>query len=139
MGIGVPPDLNKLSPDDQSLGPGHPLTNSVHYWQGWQSYMFAMIEGSVDLNKDGIYQTEESFKYHTGKDEAFQSTFLLQNINLVEGQNPKLEVTFDLKKLFFNNDGSPAVDPFEKLQTHNPDDFPFIQEFMIYFSRIFSM
>lgn len=139
LGLGVPADLNRLSPDDQSFGEGHPLTSSLHYWQGWQSYMFAMIEGTIDLDGNGTFETEESFKYHLGTDGAYQNAFILKEINLEEGTNPTIEIEFDLKKVFLNEDGSQVFEPEEKLNTHNPDDFDFIQEFMLYFSRIFSI
>lgn len=138
MGLGVPADLNRLSPDDQSLGDGHPLTSSIHYWQGWQSYMFAMIEGTIDLNGNGTYETDESFKYHTGKDEAYETAYLLKSLSLTENMNPELAVTLDIKKIFLNADGSPVFDPSVNKNTHNPDDFPFIRQFMSYFSAIFS-
>ncbi len=138
MGLGVPADQNRLNPSDQSLGPDHPLTNTVHYWQGWQSYMFAMVEGVVDWNGNGIYEAEESFKYHTGKDEAYQNAFVLKDLTMEAGTNPVYGITIDVKKIFMNDDGTFLFDAQTNQNTHNPDDFPFIQQFMVYFSKVFS-
>ncbi len=136
LGLGVPADLNRTSPDKYAFG--HPLSNSVHYWQGWESYMFAMIEGSIDLNHNGTFDNGESFKYHTGSDDAYENTFIYEALSLEEGNNPKFALEMDLKRLFVKPDGSRVFDPAEHLSTHNPDDFPFIAQFMLFFSQVFS-
>ncbi|MEL6635898.1 MAG: MbnP family protein [Bacteroidota bacterium] len=137
MGLGVPADLNRTSP--AKYDSGHPLASSLHYWQGWQSYMFAMIEGAIDFNGDGNFDSDENFLYHLGSDDAYESTFIYDTLTLEEGKNPTFEVKVDLRRLFRKTDGTPVFDASDKKTTHNPDDFAFISQLMLYFSQVFSL
>ncbi len=137
MGLGVPADLNRTSPDKYDSG--HPLASSLHYWQGWGSYMFAMIEGAIDLNRNGTFESDENFRYHLGSDDAYENAFIYETLTLEENTNQTFNVTMDLKRLFRKTDGTPVFDVSDKLSTHNPDDFGFIVQLMLYFSQVFAL
>ena len=49
--LGLTPEQNGLTPTDYPNSSD--LSNSAEYWLGWSSYVFAKIEGLIDLDNDG--------------------------------------------------------------------------------------
>jgi hypothetical protein len=66
LGLGVNPFLNAKTPSD--FPTSNPLSKSEEYWSGWKSYIFFKLEGLMDKDGDGTFET--GISYHTGSDEA---------------------------------------------------------------------
>ncbi len=118
LGVGVPPDLNKTIPSDYSTS--HPLgiNNSGQYWEAWNSYIFAKIEGQFDENGDGTFDGNDiSFAYHTGLDRNFEALELDNIINLNAGEIANLNFELDIKQLL----SFPNGDPID-LEPHDPNN-----------------
>ncbi|MBV6438847.1 MAG: hypothetical protein DYG98_11920 [Haliscomenobacteraceae bacterium CHB4] len=97
LGYGVSPDLNAKSPAD--FPTDHPLYVESEYWSGWKSYIFTKVQGEVDLNGDGV--TETNLFYHCGSDPVYNVA--TTNGNIAVAGTGSLVVEFDLKKLFTFN------------------------------------
>lgn len=117
--IGVPPDLNKTNPSDYSTT--HPLgaDNSGEYWEAWDSYIFAKIEGQYDENGDGEFDENDiNFAYHTGMDRVYQEGIELDNVlNLAAGETTNLDFELDIKQLLSFPNGD-LID----LEPHDPSN-----------------
>jgi len=116
FGVGVPADLNKTNPSDYSTT--HPLgaDNSGEYWEAWDSYIFAKIEGQYDVNGNGFDGDDISFAYHIGgRSDLYKAIELDNNLILRAGEMTDLIFELDVAQLFKQNQG----DPFE-LTAHDP-------------------
>jgi len=117
FGVGVPADLNKTNPSDYSTS--HPLgaDNSGEYWEAWDSYIFAKIEGQYDGDGNGFDGNDVSFAYHAGRDNSYRLIDDIDHsINLTAGNTTELVFELDIKILlsFMQGDLIP-------LQPHNPN------------------
>jgi len=119
FGIGVPPDLNRTNPSDYSTS--HPLgaDNSGEYWEAWNSYIFAKIEGQYDEDGNGIFDGNDiSFAYHAGMDRVYQDGIELDNIlNLNAGETTELDFELDIRQLLSRPAGS-----LIPLEEHSPNN-----------------
>ena len=97
LGYGVPPNLNAKQPKD--FVSTHPLSRENEYWLGWGSYIFNKIEGTVDLDKNGV--SDGGLIYHCGSDAVYRSYVFNQPIKIEPGA--KITVEFDLKDLMVIN------------------------------------
>jgi len=119
FGVGVPADLNKTNPSDYSTV--HPLgaDNSGEYWEAWDSYIFAKIEGQWDANGDGDYSdaNDISFAYHIGGDRAelYAPIELDNNLILKAGETTDLVFELDVAQLLKFEQGDPI-----ELSDHDP-------------------
>ena len=103
FGIGVPSDLNALTPSDFS--PSHPL--SIEHWTSWDSYIFHKIEGRYDNDGDPT-TLESAFVYHVGLDEYFREK-VFNNLEIIvrDGETTEIVVDLEIMDLLKNVDGSP--------------------------------
>lgn len=118
FGVGVPTDLNKTIPSDYSTS--HPLgaDNSGEYWEAWNSYIFAKIEGQYDADGNGEFDGNDiSFAYHTGMDRVYQEIELDNNLNLVAGETTNLDFELDVRQLFSFPNGD-LID----IEPHDPNN-----------------
>jgi len=119
LGAGVPADLNKTIPSDYSTS--HPLgvDNSSEYWEAWNSYIFAKIEGQFDQDESGDFDGNDiSFAYHTGTDRVYEEDIEFDNaLNLNAGETTNLAFELDVKTLL----SFPRGDPFD-LKPHDPNN-----------------
>ena len=116
FGVGVPVDLNKTNPSDYSTT--HPLgaDNSGEYWEAWDSYIFAKIEGQFDVNGDGFDADDINFAYHTGgRPDLFAPIELDNNLVLSGGETTDLIFELDVAQLFKQGLGDPLT-----LSAHDP-------------------
>lgn len=100
IGYGVKPANNGRRVSDWPAG--HPLANEQEYWGGWKSYIFSKIEGSGDKNNDATF--DHFLVYHCGGDGVYKTFTFNQPFRVNAGQG--LNVEFDLKQLFIQDDGS---------------------------------
>jgi len=110
--IGVPSDLNSQIPGDFSSTHPLGLSNTSHYWEGWQSYIFSKLEGKLDTGEPD----PASFSYHTGSDDFYRSIEKNFEINLKLGETESLEFDVDIQSLLLNGG---ALDIQAYPSTHN--------------------
>lgn len=94
IGYGVRADLNAKTP--ANFPPDHPLYVESEYWSGWESYIFAKVQGKYDL--DGDTTPETNIFYHCGSDPVYNAASFTHDIPVAD--TGALTVEFDLKKLF---------------------------------------
>lgn len=66
--LGVRPDLNAQPP---SAYAADYVLNENEYWGPAGMYVFAKMEGNVDVDNDGMFQ--EKFTYHLGRDDLYRT------------------------------------------------------------------
>ena len=71
VGYGVKKSLNVSTPKD--FASSNPLSNADYYWADWKSYIFVKLEGSMDKDGDGRFET--GITLHTGGDDSFRPTW----------------------------------------------------------------
>lgn len=101
IGYGVKPAFNDRKISEWPAG--HPLANDIEYWLGWKSFIFSKIEGAGDADKNG--SPDHFLVYHCGGNAVYKTFTFNQPIQVKAG-GKGLEVAFDLKKLFIQDDGS---------------------------------
>jgi len=141
IGFGVKADLNRSKPTD--YGNGHPL--SRHYWDGWTSYIFSMIEGYADMDEDGTIVTggmdTESFTHHSGTNEVYHEVIVDKEIDLTDTGN-QLSIKINVRDLFRNNspdrdlngDGYLDIESFRGTHSNN-DQLDIAKTIMTNFGR----
>jgi hypothetical protein len=102
FGLGVSPEMNAKSPN--AFPADNVLSSEIEYWQGWASYIFTKIEAVGDANNNNA--PDHWMIYHTGSDPVYRTITLTQPIT-VGANSPAGIISFDLKKLFVNPDGTP--------------------------------
>ncbi len=102
FGLGVNPESNGKSPN--AFPAESPLSSEIEYWQGWASYIFTKIEAVGDADNNGL--SDHWMIYHTGSDPVYRTITLTQPITVAANGQPGT-ISFDLKKLFVNPDGTP--------------------------------
>lgn len=134
FGVGVPPELNSKTPSD--FGSSHPLSRGGNYWDAWDSYIFAKLEGRLDVNNDGSFS--QNFIYHSGQDELYR--ILRANIPLTinEGGTTRLKIVIDHEKLLVNEDGE-YVDIEETPIDHSAGDLALVRFIADNYGRAFSL
>ncbi|MEO6130306.1 MAG: MbnP family protein [Saprospiraceae bacterium] len=95
FGIGVPPGLNVKKPSD--FNSSNPLSNSVNYWSGWNSFIFMKIEGRIDTIGNGSFDT--GFAYHTGTDPLYRTFEANLPVSIEDGKNTNIDIDIDFKKV----------------------------------------
>lgn len=95
IGVGVSADLNRMKPTD--FAPGHPLSKSGDYWDGWESYIFSKTEGLMDTDGDGVF--ERGLAYHTGSDEVYRTNTITHEIEIKANTATDLPLKVDLLKV----------------------------------------
>ncbi len=90
FGIGVPKVQNAKLPKDFTFP--DPLTDGSNFWDAWQSYIFSKLEGSMDKDNDGVFET--GITLHTGGNEVFTPVKFTKNYTVANGV--KTIVNFEL-------------------------------------------
>ncbi len=114
--LGVPERLNMNVPETYSSD--SPLSDSFFYWEAWDSYIFAKIEGRMDNDADPNF--EVGIAYHTGTERMFrEGTPNLTPIAIVEGETTDLTFHVELEDIFENVDV--PLEPFSHTTPGNPE------------------
>lgn len=116
LGLGVPASLNATQESDYP--DSHPLGKASHYWSGWGSYIFTMINGKVDSDGDGQFD-DSSVLYHTGSDDSYRTKEIAHQFRVEEGETTKIVLEVDLHKLFLDTDGVHYIDIIANPATHD--------------------
>ena len=101
IGFGLRRDLNDKLPSD--FAAGHPLARENEYWLGWDSYIFAKIQGKADADKNGSLET--GVIYHCGADPTYTQATFTQAITISDSRK-SLDVNIDFKKIFRQTNGT---------------------------------
>ena len=120
FGIGLTPAQNLTGPTDYAAS--HPLGNDNNeYWEGWDSYIFAKLEGRQDVDRNGEF---DGFTYHIGFDDLYRSKEFSKAFSITEGGCTALEFNVDVQKMF--TDGTDNVDivnrPVSHTNVNSPED-----------------
>ncbi len=78
MSLGVAKSLNALKPKDYVSS--NPLSDGGFYWDDWKSYIFTKIEGLMDKDRNGTFET--GITLHTGGDDSFRQTWFPQTFTV---------------------------------------------------------
>ncbi len=109
--LGLTSEQNAQAPSDYPIDSD--LSNSAEYWVGWESYVFAKIEGLIDLDDDGT--PESTFALHLGSDEIMR-TIEIGTLN-DSGDSYELNIDLDVEEIF--NDGATTYDIVETTNIHS--------------------
>ncbi|MBR9919419.1 MAG: hypothetical protein GYB31_01175 [Bacteroidetes bacterium] len=131
IGLGVPADLNATADSDYSGS--HPLARASHYWPGWESYIFAMINGKVDTDGDGQFD-DSSVLYHTGSDACYRLVEYTFPVRIEADKVTDLDLVVDLHQLFEDGNGG-YIDILENTNTHNIQDLSVANQVMDNFTQ----
>lgn len=115
--IGLNDNVNATDPSQytntQALG------NSGEYWIGWSSYIFNKLEGKLDHNGDGLFET--NIAIHIGSNQAFRSVVIDTSFALREGKG-ELVIGIDLKEVLTIK--NQHFDLHETHQVHSIEQLP---------------
>lgn len=121
FGIGVPENLNALTPRDFTSD--NILSSSAEYWSSWKSYIFFRPEGLISIG--GKPLSETSFALHLGSDDAFRKISLTRNFEILQGKETSIDIYIDMEK-FFN--GKSFYDISQTQQIHSLSQIPLITQ-----------
>jgi len=122
--IGLTPEQNSTTPSDYPVT--HPLGISGDHWPTWNSYIFASIEGRMNIDTSNP-DYELGFALHLGSDEAMRTINMAENISLANDQEEVISVNIDLRNLFVNQDGV-IYDILTTPSTHSLSQIPQVIE-----------
>ncbi len=114
--VGLTEEQNGTVPADH--GSGHPLANPGEYWVAWDSYIFAKVEGWMDLDDDG--DAETGLALHMGSNDVRQEVMMS-----VDGSPSDIAIEIDLKT-FFGQDNVYDIDA--NPQIHSLGQLPAAKE-----------
>jgi len=120
--IGLTPDMNATTPSDYPIN--DPLGRSGEYWEGWKSYIFASIEGRINLDTANS-DFEQGIALHLGSNDALQEIKLIETIDLFDSKEKIIDINIELKDLFVSKDGE-IYDIATTPQTHSLSHIPLI-------------
>lgn len=101
VGLGLGLVLNNKTPSD--FPSTNPLSKTEEYWSSWKSYIFFKLEGLMDKDGDGTFET--GITYHTGSTDASTSTKFIKNIEITS-KGTTLNFDLDMNKLLMGFDFS---------------------------------
>ncbi len=117
--IGLTPSVNATTP--ARYAQDNPLSRTSEYWPGWASYIFYKIEGKLDADNSGGFET--GIALHIGSDITMSPVD--KSINLVLDQKGGgIRVIFDLDDVF-NIDGE-YYDLVSNPQVHSQETLPIV-------------
>ena len=96
-----------------------PLNKAVMHWN-WNptaGYKFAVIEGRVDSDGNGVINsTDAIFQYHLASDALRTKVVLEPDVDMALGETYSMEVVIDVQQVFAN------VDVMNNLDTHTNNE-----------------
>lgn len=136
LGLGVNRDLNRGTTGVYTTA--EPL--GQNFWDAWDSYIFAKIEGDVDTTGDDMYDAPEDVTYvlHTGFNETFRTVTVNTPITVTADANNVVKVVIDFEKIFLNQDGT-VYDVVNIPQAHGTGNRDAMNGLMTNFSKAFSV
>lgn len=131
LGVGVAFDLNSKKPKD--FKNSNPLSLSSEYWDSWNSYIFAKIEGEVDKTGNGAYGDagDKFFLYHTGTDGQYVEDTIWHSFKLDDNMTENLDLNLDVSKLFYNTSDTLDLSVGEFIHQGNPNSSDYAKTLFI--------
>ena len=123
--IGISKDINAKKPKD--FESSNPLSNAGDYWDAWNSYIFTKLEGTLDKDGDGKFET--GITLHTGGNEVYTPLNFTKSFSITEGVTTPLNFELNVNKLI---DG---IDLATVNSTHQTGDLPTMKKFIGNFSN----
>ena len=120
MLIGVFGSKNLKKPKD--FDSSSPLSDAGNYWDDWNSYIFSKLEGLMDKDGDGRFET--GITLHTGGNEVFQNLSFPKNVVVNVGETTTINMDLNLNKLLN------GIDLATVNSTHQTGDLPTMKLFM---------
>lgn len=120
IGIGVASNLNLKKPKDYPST--HPLSEPSNYWDAWNSYIFFKLEGSLDKDGDGKFET--GITLHAGGNEVYQNLNFSKAFTIKENETTPLSMELDISKLIN------GIDLETYNSTHQIGDLPTMKKMM---------
>lgn len=91
FGLGVKPELNNQRPSNFAADF---VLNEAEYWNDNTRYVFAKIEGNVDLNNNGMFDTPVT--YHMGSNAIYTTITFNGSITVRENATTNLALVADV-------------------------------------------
>jgi hypothetical protein len=120
LSIGVDRVSNAKKPKD--FPSSSPFSDAGYYWDDWKSYIFSKLEGLMDKDGDGKFET--GFTIHTGGDEVYKTVDFSKNFTIKEGEITTVNFELNLNKLLN------GIDLTTVNSTHQTGDLPTMKLFM---------
>ncbi|MCB9194714.1 MAG: hypothetical protein H6598_00635 [Flavobacteriales bacterium] len=99
--VGVDSVANASDPASYSSGEALAYQTPSMHWNWNSGYIFIALEGHVDLDGNGTYDSGEDFVTHVGMNSMRRTiSGLMAHFNTVEGQMHNIELDIDWKQLF---------------------------------------
>jgi hypothetical protein len=118
--IGLPTATNALKPKDFSSS--SPLSDASHYWDSWNSYIFTKLEGLLDKDGDGRFET--GITLHTGGNEVGQTFNFKKSFTVNENGSTTFSTELNVNELI------KGIDLTTTGSTHQAVDLPTMQKFV---------
>lgn len=119
LAIGVDSVANASDPGTYSAGNPLAYQSPSMHWNWNSGYIFIMLEGVVDIDGNGTYDTGENFVMHVGTNNLLaENTGLMAHFNAVGGQTHNIELDIDWGAFFT------GVDLSVDNSTHTMDNMP---------------
>jgi len=122
--IGLTPELNSTTPSDYPVS--NPLGLTGDYWPTWNSYIFASIEGRMNIDTSNP-DYEQGLALHLGSDDAMRTISLNNSISLSNEQEKIISIQVELRNLFVSQDGE-VYDIKATPATHSLSQIPQVIE-----------
>lgn len=120
MGLGVAKNLNASLPKD--FASSNPLSDAGLYWADWKSYIFAKLEGSIDKDGDGRFET--GITLHTGGDDSFRQVWFSKSFTADAIGSTTLNFDLNINTLLT------GIDLATVNSTHQTGDLPTMMKMM---------
>lgn len=123
LSIGVTPELNKKLPRD--FPSNDPLSNTSHYWESWNSFIFSKMEGVLDTS--GLKTFDLGFAVHTGTDSCLQFVTFQKPITIASNEETQVNLDVDVRRVF--SQSSQFFDLIRSPLNHNPTNLETLKLF----------
>jgi hypothetical protein len=120
LNLGVNSTDNAKKPKDFEAV--NPLSNTSDYWDSWNSYIFSKLEGLMDKDGDGKFET--GITLHTGGNEVYQTLKLEKAFTIKANETTTVNFDLDVNKLL------KGIDLTTINSTHQTGDLPTMKLFM---------
>jgi hypothetical protein len=120
ISIGIGGIKNMQKPKD--FNSSNPLSDAGNYWDDWNSYIFTKLEGLMDKDGDGKFET--GITIHTGGNEVYQMLTFTKNVVVNIGETTTINGELNLNKLLN------GIDLTTVNSTHQTGDLPTMKLFM---------
>ena len=125
FGVGLNAALNASNPADYKSSEA--LSQTEMYWDWRGSYIFAMIEGNLDTDGDGV--GDVPFLYHPGSDALFRDVSFSTPITIEKKETTTINLEINTKDIFITSNGAFDIEA-EPLSHSGPTDEEVAQEIM---------